>query len=383
MPNRNPAATTYFAPAERANPLELERQVKLFSHGLLKKLLDAMINYVLILNRNRQIVFGNAPFLKTMGFPELSETYGARPGEVFSCENSHKAPNGCGTGKECRHCSAVIAILSALKNVQSEERCRIITRKGGALHSLDLQITATPFEQEGEMFVICAMEDITQQQRLRILERTFFHDVLNTAGALRGLAQTLEEDAPLPMREEIKFFHTHLGIMVDEITAHKEFLAAESGEIEPRPVEISADQVLKSLKKLYQGHEIAKGRNIQVECRNTLKVTTDPALLNRILGNLLKNALEAEKEGATITMGCEQIAGLIRFSVSNDTPIPEKYQGLLLKGGFSTKGGNRGVGLYSTRLLTERYLHGRMGFQTGAQTGTIFHVDLPMEPPAP
>jgi sensor histidine kinase regulating citrate/malate metabolism len=44
---------------------------------------------------------------------------------------------------------------------------------------------------------------------------------------------------------------------------------------------------------------------------------------------------------------------------------------------FSTKGGNRGVGTYSIKLLTERYLHGKVSFISSVETGTIFKVILP------
>ena len=45
---------------------------------------------------------------------------------------------------------------------------------------------------------------------------------------------------------------------------------------------------------------------------------------------------------------------------------------------FSTKGEGRGLGTYSMKLLTERYLGGRVSFTTSADEGTIFKVALPI-----
>jgi signal transduction histidine kinase len=43
---------------------------------------------------------------------------------------------------------------------------------------------------------------------------------------------------------------------------------------------------------------------------------------------------------------------------------------------FSTKGTGRGLGTYSIKLLTERYLGGRVWFESAEGQGTTFHVEL-------
>jgi sensor histidine kinase regulating citrate/malate metabolism len=47
---------------------------------------------------------------------------------------------------------------------------------------------------------------------------------------------------------------------------------------------------------------------------------------------------------------------------------------------FSTKGRGRGIGTDSVRLLTEKYLEGRVAFTSTANTGTTFEVTLPYSP---
>jgi sensor histidine kinase regulating citrate/malate metabolism len=49
---------------------------------------------------------------------------------------------------------------------------------------------------------------------------------------------------------------------------------------------------------------------------------------------------------------------------------------------FSTKGFGRGLGTYSIRLLTERYLKGSVSFTSSALSGTIFRVRYPLAQPA-
>jgi signal transduction histidine kinase len=49
---------------------------------------------------------------------------------------------------------------------------------------------------------------------------------------------------------------------------------------------------------------------------------------------------------------------------------------------FSTKGVGRGLGTYSIKLLTERYLGGRADFVSNREDGTVFRVRLPLTLPA-
>lgn len=47
---------------------------------------------------------------------------------------------------------------------------------------------------------------------------------------------------------------------------------------------------------------------------------------------------------------------------------------------FSTKGGGRGIGTYSVKLLTENYLQGRVAFVSTAEAGTTFTATYPIHP---
>jgi signal transduction histidine kinase len=70
----------------------------------------------------------------------------------------------------------------------------------------------------------------------------------------------------------------------------------------------------------------------------------------------------------------------VRFEVHNSSYMPDDVQTQVFQRSFSTKGGGRGLGTYSVKLLTQRYLQGRVGFQSDRCEGTTFWVDLPREP---
>jgi len=46
---------------------------------------------------------------------------------------------------------------------------------------------------------------------------------------------------------------------------------------------------------------------------------------------------------------------------------------------FSTKGKGRGLGTYSIKLLTERYLKGTASFTSTETDGTTFQISLPTQ----
>ncbi len=98
--------------------------------------------------------------------------------------------------------------------------------------------------------------------------------------------------------------------------------------------------------------------------------------MQRVIINLLKNALEATSVNGTVVTGVENMGDYIRFWVRNDGVIPHNIQMQIFKRSFSTKGKGRGIGTYSVRLLAENYLKGKTGFTSNENDGTIFFVDL-------
>ncbi|MCP4426270.1 MAG: ATP-binding protein, partial [Chloroflexi bacterium] len=52
--------------------------------------------------------------------------------------------------------------------------------------------------------------------------------------------------------------------------------------------------------------------------------------------------------------------------------MPRDVQLQVFQRSFSTKGSGRGLGTYSMKLLSERYLDGRVSFQSSLAEGTIF-----------
>ena len=129
-------------------------------------------------------------------------------------------------------------------------------------------------------------------------------------------------------------------------------------------------------------HEIASTKRIFIDpFSHNAPFDTDPVLLKRILINVVKNALEACKDGGTIQMGSRISDKSVKFWVNNPGVIPEDVQTQLFQRSFSTKGKGRGIGTYSIKLLTTHYLGGEVTFDSNQENGTTFFIMIPFSPP--
>jgi sensor histidine kinase regulating citrate/malate metabolism len=136
---------------------------------------------------------------------------------------------------------------------------------------------------------------------------------------------------------------------------------------------------MRDVHALYLNHSVANGRNLVLGEVPDRVISSDPAILRRILGNLVKNALEAVRSGETVTMYAASREGEVSFHVHNPGVMSPKVQLQLFQRSFSTKAETgRGIGTYSVKLFGERYLKGKVGFISREPEGTVFTLTLPV-----
>jgi signal transduction histidine kinase len=365
---------TAFAPAERLNPGELEEQQELVEGAIGdRRCLDAVPEPLVVLNAQRQVTYANAAFLRSIGKKTTADVLGVRPGEALNCTHAG-GTGGCGTTAFCRTCGAVTAILESQQGQQSQHECRILTDGDGS--ALDLQVMASPFDVKGERYTLFTVQDISDQKRRRALERIFFHDILNAAGGLQGLAQ-LEIDGDND-NEFVEIVHRIASQLVSEIRAQRELSAAESNELIPSLSPLRSKGVLEDVVSMYAHHEVARGKNLVFGVAHDAPFISDAGLLRRVLGNMVKNALEASGAGDSVTVTCEANHELIYFAVHNPAVMTPDVRLQIFQRSFSTKGKDRGLGTYSIKLLTECYLGGYVTCESNPQDGTMFRIALPL-----
>lgn len=368
---------TSFAPAERLDADEIGQQHRQL-RPLLAELLDCLPDPVVILNQQRQIVLASRSFAQLLGL-SAEELLGVRPGEALQCAHRHETPGGCGTSTFCRYCGAAQAIVESQRTAGARvEECRILRESSHEPAPLDLRVWATPLAAAGP-FTVFAIKDISDEKRRAVLERIFYHDVLNAAGSLLGAVE-LWKNISGPEADEISATAHYLAEqIIEEIRAGRDLTAAERGELVPDFREINVTSFLASLRSSYSHcASLADKRLVAEPVAAPVTIYSDEALLRRILGNLIKNGLESSEPGGAVTVSFEANDGP-SFSVHNDSVMSEAVQHQIFQRSFTTKpGAGHGIGTFSVKILTERYLKGTVSFTSTAGNGTTFTVRLPI-----
>lgn len=346
--------------------------------------LDSLPLAVGVLNSHRQLVWANEPLARLRGPAGDLTALGLRPGEALGCLRAFLDPAGCGASSFCESCGAARAIRGSLLGTHMVEECRVVRRLGSRLEALDLRVTARPVPGPGETFAVVAVQDVSHERRREVLERLFHHDVSNSATALRGAVELLGA-VEGPAREELLgVVRTSTTRLLDEIQAHRTLLEAENGELQPRLAPLRAGTLLAGVVEGLARLPVARGRVLRLaEDSADVAFVSDPALVGRVLVNMVKNALEASEPGQEVGLRCRATASEVHLEVHNAAVMPADVQRQVFQRSFSTRGRGRGLGTYGMMLLCERYLGGRVSFTSAPGEGTTFVASLPREAPPP
>ena len=370
---------TYFASAEKTDRRTLERQIGLFEqNGQFQRIVNDLPEMIMILNECRQVVYINHMLAGFINVNDPKPVYGQRPGELFKCIHATEC-NGCGTTQFCRFCGAAQAIVNSLnyRNTMSIMECSITTSE---LDSLELKVYAISWPSiESEKFTMMVVKDISDSKWRNMMEKIFFHDIMNVLTALRSMVG-LEISSPGFSKEElIDIVLRVTNEMIDEINSHRDIIAAEDRRLRTDFSVISSSELLDSLLVLFLRTFADQGKRLTLQEKDgNIHFKTDSHLLKRVISNMLKNALEASSADDEIIIGTRRCGDAIEIFVQNPGDMPEQVRLQMFKRSFSTKGRNRGLGTYSMKLLTERYLHGKVSFSCDAEYGTTFSVLLPL-----
>jgi len=340
---------------------------------------DQLLEYIAVVDDDRRIVYANPAFLRAVGAIQLQDVLGQRFGNAIRCVHAAAAAGGCGSTEFCGVCGGFRVQQSALAGQVAQEECRIVSTSGVAL---DFRIRANPWPTGDQRFLLIAAIDTSGEQRRRLLERLFFHDLRNTAGGVVGFSEFLVQEeasgsdpAHTVLAETIARLSRQL---LDEIDSQAKLASAESGELAAHAQPCDPTVFLTMLRELYARHDVAEGRQLVLAGTEPLPIIhTDGVLLSRVVGNLVKNALEATKPGGVVRLSGLPFGDGVELRVHNPGVIPPSAQLQIFQRSFSTKGVGRGLGTYSAQLIGERVLGGVVGFSSTMEAGTIFWIRLP------
>jgi K+-sensing histidine kinase KdpD len=370
---------TKFAPANRS-----PHETLLLSNLSLDKItymndIFCSLSFIFcILNENRQIVYTNDVLMKTLEIENVNQVLGKRFGEAINCRFAFEEEGGCGTSEHCRYCGAVNAILGCQKTgAKVTSECRVRRIVNGVENYLDVEVTATPFVHEDITYTIFSLIDISDRKRRAVIEKIFFHDIMNVASGLQGFFELFNSIDEEEKQNFIRMGASLSQQIIDEIITQRLLAQAENHELAVNIQPVCTIDLLQQVAGDLQFLKVAEGKNIVVtENSASACFESDPVLLRRVLNNMVKNALEASSSGQPVTLSAEKSEQQIKFSVHNHRFISHDVELQVFMRSFSTKGNQRGIGTYSMKIIGEQYLGGTVDFTTSEAGGTTFFIIL-------
>lgn len=372
--------STHFAPPERAAADRLPVDVKALSCN---QLIDGLMNIAnglfAVLNEHRQILALNESFLKLMGIEDVSEVIGLRPGEYVKCVHACEMPGGCGTSPYCATCGAVISMMSALEGDHPQENiCSITVEKDNKEVELLFQVRCCPIRIGDSRYLLFFLHDISLQQQRANLDSTFLHDISNLLTALLGKSELFQVKGVWE-GERFGELQKLIQRLAHEFTMHQAVAGSLSHAYQPLYCEVSVNSILDDLAETFSGHPLCSDVKLTLsKPEDPSTLVTDPSLVNRILVNMVTNALEATAAGGAVKVFIEQTGNAVTFCVWNRRHIPPKDAVRVFKRNFTTKEQplGHGLGTYSMKLFGEKILGGIVDFTTSESEGTTFRLTL-------
>lgn len=350
-------------------------------HSDIKILLDSLPYIAAVLDADRNIVYINEQFYASTDRESFKEIIQVKPGQALNCIHQDGDTKYCGTTSACDYCGMNLAIKDSQFNKSKYSReCRIMREVDGRKVAVDYLVTVSSLLIDGTYYSLVTLSDISHEKRRRVLERIFFHDILNKAGSLTGFFDLMKSTNDINELNDYIRMAAFIGNeIVEEIESQRLLMDAETGELDVARETLNTLNILQQVILQITYHKVGKTKRLHLDIDTvSCEVSSDPQLLKRLLMNMMKNALEAAVDEEVIQVGCWKKGKMVLFWVKNQAYMPTNVQAQVFLRSFSTKGRGRGLGTYSMKLLGEQYLGGKVFFESDEQKGTTFYCAIPI-----
>jgi len=213
------------------------------------------------------------------------------------------------------------------------------------------------------------------------------HDLRQPVHAIQLFADLLEHDlAGSPQSRIVRNIKSAAGSLQELLNALLDFSKIDAAVIRPATSDFPIAGLFASLEQEFERQAYEKGLRFRVmPCR--LWVRSDPALLERMLRNLVSNAIRYTKEGG-VAIGCRREGAQLRLQVSDTGPgIPGDLQREIFREFYQLGNPERdlakglGLGLAIVDGLA-RLLGHAIAVESRQGRGSTFSIRVPLGAPA-
>jgi len=214
------------------------------------------------------------------------------------------------------------------------------------------------------------------------------HDLLQPLNAARlfsaNLGQRIEYLPPEEARLVRRMDHS-LGVAEELLSALLDISRLDQGALQPKWSSVPALQLLEKIERQFSALAERRGLRLRVrQCRRF--VHADPKLVQRVLFNLVNNALRYTRKGGVL-VGCRVRGSVLRFEVWDTGPGIQPSEQERIFEEFERLAGNveepefdqgLGLGLSICRRIC-RMLEAPLDLKSRPDAGSVFAVSLPLD----
>lgn len=228
------------------------------------------------------------------------------------------------------------------------------------------------------------LSDLNQEKNT--LMNIVVHDLKSPLHRISGLTSIIEMDSNLSGRSKdyVKLVRDATKSGLDLITDLLDVNALEEVKDGLNKKELSIESLLQERLKLLQVTADGKSIKLELQVDAPVPVVTDENYLNRIVDNLVSNAVKFSPPGSSVSVSAIAAAGTLTLKVKDQGPgfmdedkpfLFQKFKKLSARptGGESSNG----LGLAIVKTLVDR-LKGQINLDTTRGKGSEFIITLPL-----
>lgn len=261
---------------------------------------------------------------------------------------------------------------------------------GGKLMNLSLQ--ATEFKLQDKAFKLVSFQDIKSELDANELEswqkliRVLTHEIKNSVIPISTLSDVI-----------LHLIKDHEGRVdlskldnegIEDLVGGLETIETRSKGLanfvktydqltklpQPNFAQVEVARLLHRVYNLFKADTEQKGLIFHVECDESITIQADPDLIDQVLINLVKNAIEAlnDHQSPMIRISAKNLEDGVELRVSDNGPgIPDEIVDNIFVPFYTTKEGGSGIGLSLSRQIM-RLHKGSLEVHSNKTQGTTF-----------
>jgi signal transduction histidine kinase len=210
------------------------------------------------------------------------------------------------------------------------------------------------------------------------------HEIRTPVTSIRGYAETLDS-ADVDADTQREFVQTiqrnaiRIGQLVEDLLALEALQAGKGPPLETESVAIA--QVVSNVVRTLEGRASDLGATIDVDIDADVSVSGDVDATERILLNLVDNALKHGGANVTVSVSARRRGDRVIVTVADDGPgIPADQRTRVFerfhRGVTTSAGEGSGLGLAIARELAHA-MDGALALAADRETGAVFTLELP------